>query len=145
MFGGRHNGAFINFSLRISTFNITAVCLWWKWLQTPRGRKPEPVGIASDWRLLEAFGTFLRSKIKSSIPPSSLRTERGHLVENRYVHQVAHARSHGDAGTDDHSRTVKWVVLGKLRGQTLTRSKVKRPQQYDGTLRSSLLKRYSPL
>jgi len=33
-----------------------------------------------------------------------------------------------DADTNSHLGTVKWVVLGKLQGQTLVRFKVKRPQ-----------------
>ena len=91
-------------------------------IQTPRGRQPEQVGIV--------IGDFWKPVGHSSGAPSNRRfcllrtTARGHFGRE-YVHQVAH----GNAGTDDYLRTVrtvKWVVLGKLRGLTLIRCKVKR-------------------
>ena len=87
-------------------------------IQTPRERQPEQVGIVIGdfWKPVgHSSGASSNRRFCPPLPPN-----RARKFGQEYVHQVAH----DDAGTDGHLRTVKWVVLGKLRGQTLIRFKV---------------------
>ena len=92
-------------------------------IQTPHEEQPEPIclGILHFLTPVEDFLEEPSDPRFCSPPP--LNSSKVHFDKKKCA-EVAQS----DADTNSHLRTVKWVVLGKLQGQTLVRLKGKRLQ-----------------